>query len=83
MINPRICSKCPHGKVDEPLYEDGEKMKLWSVECSKADSFGTYHMAEVLMIKDKPPKKCPYILEHQISMQNVDKDEIKYLSQFP
>lgn len=76
MINPRVCSICTHGKVDMPVYDDdtGEKLTLWTVDCY----LDKKNPIMWLRMVDEPPQKCPYILEHKISMSSLTKEDIDH-----
>lgn len=77
MLNPRLCSKCAHGTVEEPEYDDdGNKIRLWSVECA----LDTTHF--FLLTRHDPPAGCPYLLEHQVMTENMKKEDADYSSEF-
>ena len=81
MINPKICAKCKFATIHQPEYDkQGNKISLWNVDCAASSLFNVYHVPDTFNMSDDPPPKCPYLLEHKISMQDVSDDDKDYLS---
>lgn len=79
MINPKLCNKCKFAKnIQMPEYDlkTGEKTSLWSFDCY-VDKKNPFIM---LNVSDEPPPKCPYVLEHLIVMENINKEDLDYLT---
>jgi hypothetical protein len=64
MLNLRICSKCPHGDYHKEYYDKDGLMKIKpSVSCGL--------LGDELLMNSELFDNCPYLLEHQISCQDV------------
>lgn len=72
MINFKLCRKCPHGDY-RPQIMDGERaLSLPLCLCGL--------VGEPLVMKDDPPKECPYGMEHAMTMQCVSQEFAEQLS---
>lgn len=62
-----------------PKYDSktGDKISIWSFDCF-VDKKNPFIM---MVASDNAPDACPYILEHEIVMGNVNKDDRDYLSE--
>jgi hypothetical protein len=70
MVNIRLCHKCKYKmEIGEPKFDNrGEQIVLLSVHC------GTKNEEGIFCVDDEPPNWCPYLLEHDISMQDAKED---------
>lgn len=73
MINPKFCRICKNGKVEEPRYNERD------LRCCGVAIFCEIDDDGIVYMNDNPPRGCPYILEHKISMQGAREEEIDLL----
>ena len=78
MLDPKICSRCEYAQIELPTYnpKTGDKTSLWTVDCYVVPA-SPYVL---LMANSKTPKECPFILEHLITMKQVPKEDMDYLT---
>jgi hypothetical protein len=74
MIDFWLCRKCEHCGAWEPPTEseDGDMIVTPSITCDLT--------GDVLLMNSKPPKECPYALEHKLSTQDVPMAFANYMS---
>jgi hypothetical protein len=76
MVNLQICRKCQFGEfTPEEREEDGRLKVCPSVRCGKTEDF--------LLMNSELPDICPYLLEHQMSCQDIPSEFADALSGGP
>ncbi len=79
MLNPLICSKCKHSKRESmPQYDlkSGNKISIWSIDCC----IDKKNPILFMIASDEAPDNCPYILEHEIVMGNLNSEDKYFVS---
>jgi hypothetical protein len=64
MVNLQICRKCEFGEYTPEERDEASQLKVCpSVRCKKTE--------DLLLMNSEVPDVCPYLLEHQISCQDI------------